>query len=49
LDATHNGHEIVTVQLRNDLDPYWKVEGEISIDPGEELSRAVRDLETSFR
>jgi hypothetical protein len=50
LEATHDGHVHLRVRLRNHIDPTdWIVEGEVTIDAGEELSRIVSDLRAALR
>ncbi|GAA1261806.1 DUF6228 family protein [Oryzihumus leptocrescens] len=49
LDATHDGHVIIRAQLRNNLDPSnWVAQGEFQLEPGEELSRVITDLELAL-
>ncbi len=49
LEATHDGHVHLRVRLRNYIDPTdWIVEGEVTIDAGEELSRIVSDLRAAL-
>lgn len=48
--ATHDGHVRLRVQLWQSTDPEgWKVETRLSIEAGEQLSQAARDISAVVR
>lgn len=49
LTAVHDGHVRLTVRIRQSTEPNgWDVKASIRLDPGEEMSIVVDDIETLF-
>jgi len=49
LTAVHDGHVQLTVRLRQSTEPNgWDVKASIRLDPGEEMSTLVDEMETLF-
>jgi hypothetical protein len=44
IDAVHDGHLRLAICLREVDGPIWKAEISVTLDPGEDLTNAARDV-----